>query len=179
MTGTTAAAGAPEGAPAAVVVVMGVSGSGKSTVGRALAARLEVPFEDGDDLHPAANRAKMRAGTPLDDDDRRPWLDVVGRWLAAHPDGGVMACSALTRDHRDQLRAHRSDVTWLHLSGDPSLITARQAARPGHFMPSALMGSQLATLQPLGPDEGGLVVDVADSVTDIVHEAARVLTPAH
>lgn len=178
MTGTTTATtGAPEGAP--VVVVMGVSGSGKSTVGRALAERLGVPFADGDDLHPAANRAKMKAGTPLDDDDRRPWLDVVGRWLAAHPGGGVMACSALTRAHRDQLRAHRSDVTWLHLAGDPSLITERQAARPGHFMPSALMGSQLATLQPLGPDEGGLVVDVARSVTDVVDQAARGIARAH
>lgn len=175
----SAGAGSPTSTPVTpVVVVMGVSGSGKSTVGVALAQRLGVAFEDGDDLHPAANKAKMKAGTPLDDDDRRPWLDLVGEWLAARPDGGVLACSALKRAYRDQLRGHLPEVTWLHLAGDPSLIAERQADRPGHFMPSSLMHTQLTTLEPLEIDEGGLVVDVGSSVEEIVEEAVAVLAPA-
>ena len=165
-------------APAPVVVVMGVSGCGKSTVGTALAEGLGVPFEDGDDLHPAANKAKMKAGSPLDDADRRPWLDEVGAWLAGHPDGGVMACSALKRVYRDQLRGHLPAVTWLHLAGDPEVIAGRQAGREGHFMPSSLMHTQLATLEPLDPDEGGLVVDVGRSVAEIVDEAVEALAPS-
>lgn len=154
---------------------MGVSGSGKSTVGTALARRWGVAFTDADELHPPANLAKMAAGHPLDDDDRRPWLEIVGAWLAAHADGGVVACSALRRTYRDQLRTHLPDVTWLHLDGDPTLIAGRQADRPGHFMPSSLMASQLATLEPLGADEGGLVVDVGRPVDDIVTEAVATL----
>ncbi|EUA40010.1 carbohydrate kinase, thermoresistant glucokinase family protein [Mycobacterium avium subsp. avium 2285 (R)] len=106
----------------APVVVMGVSGSGKSTVGVTLARRLRVPFVDADTLHPPANIAKMAAGTPLGDDDRRPWLDEVGEWLAAHRDGGVAACSALKRAYRDRLRAHCPDVAFLHLSGSAALL---------------------------------------------------------
>lgn len=150
---------------------MGVSGSGKSTVGTALAARLGVPFQDADELHPPANITKMAAGHALDDHDRGPWLEVVGAWLAAHPGGGVIACSALKRSYRDRLRVHRPDVTWLHLDGDPGLIADRQAGRPGHFMRPGLMASQVDTLERLGPDEGGLVVDVRRSVPDIVAEA--------
>lgn len=151
---------------------MGVSGSGKSTVGAALAARLGVPFADADDLHPPANIALMRAGHPLGDEDRRPWLEIVGAWLAEQPDGGVMACSALRRAYRDQLRAHRPDVAWLHLAGDAGLVADRQAQRLGHFMPSTLLASQLDTLEPLEPDEAGLVLDVAAGVDDIVDQAA-------
>src|SRR4029077_10287655 len=99
------------------VVVMGVSGSGKSTVGAALAQRLRVPFADADDFHPAANIAKMTAGEALNDDDRRPWLATIGKWLSAHPDGGVMSCSALKRAYRDQLREHCHGVEFLHLAG--------------------------------------------------------------
>ena len=113
------------------VVVMGVSGSGKSTVGAALAARMGVPFADGDDLHPRANRVKMAAGEPLDDDDRRPWLDAVGAWLATHPDGGVISCSALKRAYRDQLRHHAPDTPFLMLHGSPEVIRRRQAGRVG------------------------------------------------
>src|SRR6059036_2190173 len=98
---------------ASPIVVMGVSGSGKSTVGAALAQRLRVPFEDADDLHPPENIAKMTAGHALDDHDRHPWLEAVGRWLADHPDGGVMSCSALKRAYRDQLRHHAADVQFL------------------------------------------------------------------
>ncbi len=149
------------------VVVMGVSGSGKSTVGLALAERLGVPFADADDLHPAANVAKMAAGHPLDDDDRRPWLELIGRWLADHPDGGVVACSALKRAYRDGIRAHAADAVFLHLDGAHEVIARRQAGRPGHFMPASLLDSQFETLEPLGVDEAGVVVDVAEDVDTI------------
>lgn len=151
-----------------LLVVMGVSGSGKSTVGAALAQRLGVPFADADDLHPAANIAKMSAGIPLDDDDRRPWLETIGRWLADHPEGGVVSCSALKRSYRDQLRRHVTDLGFLHLDGTREVITRRQASRPGHFMPASLLTSQFATLEPLQPDEHGLVIDVDQSVDQIV-----------
>lgn len=160
------------------VVVMGVSGSGKSTVGAALAQRLQAPFADADDFHPEANVAKMRAGQALDDDDRRPWLEVIGVWLADHEAGGVMTCSALKRAYRDQLRAHAPDTAFVHLHGDRDVIARRQATRPGHFMPASLLDSQFATLEPLEPDEGGFVVDVDQSVDEIVAQAARHLRPA-
>ena len=155
---------------------MGVSGSGKSTVGAALAHRLRVPFVDADTLHPAANVAKMAAGEPLDDDDRYPWLERVGEWLAAHPDGAVVSCSALKRKYRDQLRAHCPNVEFGHLSGSSELIASRLAARTGHFMPAALLRSQLDTLEPLGPDEAGMTVDISqglDAIVDTLVKARR------
>lgn len=150
------------------IVVMGVSGSGKSTVGAALAERLGVPFADADDLHPEANVAKMSRGEPLDDHDRHPWLEVVGAWLADHPGGGVMSCSALKRKYRDQLRHHAPATEFVLLAGDRDVIARRQADRPGHFMPASLLSSQLATLEPLAPDEHGVVLDVDQGVDDIV-----------
>jgi gluconokinase len=150
------------------IVVMGVSGSGKSTVGAALAGRLRVPFEDADDLHPPANIAKMTRGEALDDGDRWPWLERIGEWLVAHGDGGVIACSALKRKYRDQLRHHCPSVEFLHLAGGRDVIERRQASRPGHFMPSSLLTSQFETLEPLSPDERGVVVDVSGSVDEIV-----------
>jgi gluconokinase len=156
------------------VVVMGVSGSGKSTVGAALARRLGVPFADADSFHPAVNVAKMAEGTPLDDDDRRPWLDAVGQWLADHDDG-VMSCSALKRRYRDQLRSHRTDIAFLYLTGSQELIGARQAGRPGHFMPSSLLISQFKALEPLDPDEKGMVIDVGQSVDTIVEAFVKFL----
>jgi gluconokinase len=152
------------------IVVMGVSGSGKSTVGAALAQRLRVPFADADDLHPAANIAKMSAGHPLDDNDRLPWLDTIGEWLAHHADGGVMSCSALKLKYRDQLRRHSPDVVFLHLTGTPEVISRRQASRPGHFMPASLLASQFETLEPLAPDERGVDIDVDQDVDVIVDE---------
>jgi gluconokinase len=160
-----------------VLVVMGVSGSGKSTVGAAVAQRLRVPFADADDFHPPANIAKMTAGEALDDDDRYPWLEAIGRWLVAHPEGGVMSCSALKRKYRDQLRRHLPDVEFLHLEGSREVITRRQASRPGHFMPASLLSSQFATLEPLEPDEHGVVIDVDQSVDRIVDEYVDTLDP--
>lgn len=154
----------------APIVVMGVSGSGKSTVGAALAQRLRVPFADADDFHPEANIAKMTAGHALDDDDRRPWLDSIGEWLAGHAEGGVMSCSALKRTYRDQLREHRPDVEFLHLAGTPEVIGRRQASRPGHFMPASLLASQFETLEPLEADENGVDVNVDQNIDSIVNE---------
>ncbi|ABK75068.1 gluconokinase [Mycolicibacterium smegmatis] len=150
------------------IVVMGVSGSGKSTVGAALAQRLRVPFADADDFHPPANIEKMSAGHALDDDDRYPWLEAIGKWLAEHPAGGVMSCSALKRTYRDQLRQHCPDIEFLHLEGSMETIGRRQASRPGHFMPASLLESQFKTLEPLAPDECGVAIDVDQSIDDII-----------
>ena len=151
------------------IVVMGVSGSGKSTVGAALAQRLRVPFADADDFHPEANVAKMSAGHALNDEDRHPWLDAIGDWLANHcGEGGVMSCSALKRKYRDQLRKHCPQVRFLHLSGSPEVIGRRQASRPGHFMPASLLASQFDTLEPLEADEHGVVVDVDQDIDAVV-----------
>jgi gluconokinase len=154
---------------ASPIVVMGVSGSGKSTVGAALAQRLRVPFADADDFHPQANIAKMTAGEPLNDDDRYPWLEAIGEWLAARCDSsGVMSCSALKRIYRDQLRRHCPGVLFLHLSGSPEVIGRRQASRPGHFVPASLLASQFQTLEPLEPDESGVTIDVDQDIDSIV-----------
>ncbi|MGN6162538.1 MAG: gluconokinase [Marmoricola sp.] len=153
---------------------MGVSGSGKSVVGAALAQRIGVPFEDGDDLHPSANIDKMMAGHPLDDEDRRPWLIAIGAWLADHAEGGgLVSCSALKRSYRDLIRSEAPDVVFVHLSGDREVIRRRQATRPGHFMPASLMDSQFDTLEPLAPDERGFVVDIGARIDDVVARAAE------
>lgn len=150
-------------------VVMGVSGTGKSSVGAAVARRLQVPFADGDDMHSVANIAKMAAGTPLNDDDRLPWLHTVGAWLAQHRDGGcVIACSALKHSYRAILRRHCPGVEFLHLSGSPELIGARVNRRVGHFMPAGLLRSQFDILEPLGHDERGLTIDVDQDIDTIV-----------
>jgi gluconokinase len=154
-----------------VLVVMGVSGSGKSTVGAALAQRLHVPFEDADDLHPSANIAKMSAGQALDDEDRYPWLELIGEWLEVHEGGGgVMSCSALKRKYRDQLRHHVPGLAFVHLDGALEVIAHRQASRPGHFMPASLLASQFTTLEPLEADESGVVIDVDQSIDAIVEQ---------
>src|SRR6476620_4048215 len=154
---------------ASPIVVMGVSGSGKSTVGAALAQRLRVPFADADDFHPPANIAKMTAGEALDDDDRYPWLEAIGQWLAQqNGDGGVMSCSALKRKYREQLRSHCPETLFVHLSGSPEVIGRRQASRPGHFMPASLLASQFETLEPLEADERGTTIDVDQDIDSIV-----------
>jgi gluconokinase len=162
---------------ASPIVAMGVSGSGKSTVGAALAQRLRVPFADADDFHPPANIAKMTAGHPLDDDDRYPWLESIGEWLAAREAGGVMSCSALKRKYRDQMRRHRADVEFLHLAGTLEVIGRRQASRPGHFMPAALLASQFSTLEPLEPDERGIAIDVGQDIDSIIEDFIAATDP--
>jgi len=160
------------------VIVMGVSGSGKSTVGELLAQDAGVPFLDGDDLHPESNRRKMAEGHALDDDDRRPWLEEVGRALAGRPEGGpVVACSALKRSYRDILRAAAPDAVFVHLAGDHDLLAERLGGREGHFMPSSLLASQLRTLEPLGDDEQGITLDITDDPVALADAAVRELLP--
>lgn len=135
---------------------MGPTGAGKSTVARALAARLCVPFGEADDLHPPANIAAMRAGRALTDEERWPWLRDVTAWLKAHPDG-VMACSALKRSYRDVLRT-AGDVIFIHPVVSVRQLRRRVTSRSGHFMPGSLVDSQLEILEPLGEDEHGLTL---------------------
>jgi gluconokinase len=157
------------------VVVMGVSGSGKTTVGTALAERLGVPFVDGDDLHPATNVEKMAAGEPLTDADREPWLDAVGAVLAGAP--VVVACSALRRVYRERLRRAAPGLRFVHLHGTRALLAERMGHRT-HFMPPSLLDSQLATLEDPAGEEGVIGYDVARPVDEIVADAAVRLSSA-
>lgn len=148
-----------------IVVVMGISGSGKSTVGRRLAERLGALFVEGDDHHPPANRAKMAAGHPLDDADRAPWLARLVEIVAAAAGEGrdvVLACSALRRRYRDRLREAGPTVRFVHLTGADALVRRRIGARADHFMPPALIDSQIAALEPPDREPDVLEVDVAD-----------------
>jgi gluconokinase len=166
-------------APFAVppLVIMGVSGSGKTTVGTALARRLGVPYADADDFHSPDNVAKMSAGVPLDDADRLPWLRAVGAWLAEHDGSGcVVGCSALRRRYRDVLRDAAPKTRFLHLDGPPEVVKERVAARSDHFMPASLVDSQFETLEPLEPDEPGVVLDLAAPVEESVETAVAALT---
>jgi len=148
----------------AQIVLMGVAGSGKTTVAGLLADRLGCVRAEADDFHPAANVAKMASGIPLDDDDRRPWLAAIGVWIGQQERAGrtaVVTCSALKRAYRD-----------VHLTGTPELLAARMAGRKGHFMPPALLDSQLATLEPLAPDELGIALDVRQPPEVVAEQAA-------
>ncbi|MDL5205894.1 gluconokinase [Streptomyces sp. ALI-76-A] len=159
-----------ENAP--LVVVMGVSGSGKTTVGQSLAQLLHVPFAEADDLHSPENVAKMRAGKALDDEDRRPWLDAIAAWLLKHDSGGgVITCSALRRSYRERLASASSRVFFVHLHGPAELIAERMAARRGHFMPVELLQSQLDALEPLTAEERGAVVPITGTAEEITHLA--------
>ncbi|MER7835898.1 gluconokinase [Streptomyces sp. NPDC096040] len=159
-----------------VVVVMGVAGTGKTTIGPLLAARLGVPYAEGDDFHPPANIAKMSAGHPLEDADRWPWLDAIGSWAHGREGlGGVVSSSALKRAYRDRLRAAAPGIVFVHLTGDRKLIEDRMSHRQGHFMPTALLDSQFATLQPLDADEPGVAVDVTGGPEEITARAVRAL----
>jgi gluconokinase len=147
-----------------IVLIMGVAGSGKSTVGRSLAEILECRFIEADDFHTPASREKMAAGIPLGDADREPWLDRLAEEIEAHAATGewaVLACSALRRRYRDRLRRGCSRWTTVFLQGDPGLISARIARRSHHYMPASLLASQLATLERPGPEEQAVVLDVA------------------
>ena len=153
-----------------VLIFMGVAGSGKTTVAKLFAKKTGAVFYEGDDFHPPENIAKMSAGHALNDDDRRPWLNTIGEWLADHAGGGVMSCSALKQSYRDQLRDHCPSVEVLHLAGTPEVIGRRQASRPGHFMPASLLASQFETLEPLAATERGVVIDVDQDIDSIVNE---------
>lgn len=156
------------------IVVMGVSGVGKTTVARLLAARTRAPFLDADDLHPPANRRKLIAGEPLSDDDRRPWLAAVRDRMAAHDGatgggpGLVVACSALRRAYRDTLREVARPVVVVELTAEPDLVEARLAARRGHFASARIVESQFGILEPLEPDERGVVCPVTSPPEEIV-----------
>jgi gluconokinase len=162
------------------VVVMGVSGSGKSTVAAGIAAALGLHFIDGDALHAPASVVRMRAGIALTDDDRWPWLDRIGACLgdvARWPGGVVIAGSALKRAYRDRIRAAAPGVRFVFLDGPAALIEARMAARTGHYMPSTLLASQLQALEPPGPDEGDVVrIAIELPADEIVRRAAAALT---
>jgi gluconokinase len=147
-----------------VAVVMGVSGTGKSTIARLLTEDLGWPSAEGDDFHSAANVAKMHAGHPLTDADRAPWLAAIADWIGACEtagSGGVVTCSALKRSYRDELRRGHPDVRFICLVGGHDLLESRLENRTGHFMPASLLDSQLATFEPLAPDEPGASIDVS------------------
>lgn len=150
------------------IVVMGVSGSGTTTVGTLLAQRLGLPYRDGDDLRSQNNIDKMAAGMALDDEDRWPWLELVGGWLADHPEGGVIGCSSLKRSYRDLIRKAAPDAVFVHVHGTRRVLTERMSHRPGHFMPPSLLESQLATLEGLGPEEPGRTFDITDPADVLV-----------
>jgi len=167
----------------AAIIVMGVSGAGKTSVMRALAARVPLATAEGDDFHDAASVEKMRAGMPLDDDDRRPWLDAIADWIggreAARTDA-VVTCSALKRAYRDRLRDGHPSVWFAHLVAPADVLERRMTRRTGHYMPASLLASQLETLEPLEPDEPGAAFPtdappeaVADAVVARLRSIAR------
>ncbi len=164
-----------------IVVVMGVCGCGKTTIGRMLAERLDAGFIEGDELHPVANKDKMAAGIALDDADREPWLDAIAAkttQLLSQMPCVVVSCSALKRSYRDRLRAGGQNLQLVHLTGHKSVLQARMIERRGHFMPAGLLDSQLATLQVPGADETAITLDIAEQPDSIV-EAALAFLNSH
>lgn len=157
------------------IVVMGVAGAGKTTIAEMLADRLGWLIAEADNFHSPENVAKMSAGTPLTDADRAPWLRALRDWISSADEDVVMTCSALRRRYRDVLSEADVRVRFLHLHGSPTLLAERMGARAGHFMPPTLLTSQLATLEPLQPDEDGVVVDIAGSAGQITDRAAAAL----
>ncbi|RIV41553.1 gluconokinase [Micromonospora radicis] len=158
------------------VVVMGVSGAGKTTVAHGIAASTGLTFAEADEFHSEANVTRMRAGVPLDDDARWPWLRALADWMAArHREGvsTVLACSALKRSYRDLLRQGPPGVDFVHLDGPTEVIRERMSLRAGHYMPPSLLDSQTATLEPLWPDERAVLLDLRLSTEELVAEAVR------
>jgi gluconokinase len=162
------------------IVIMGVSGAGKTAVGTALAARLGATFKDADHLHPLPNVQKMTAGVPLTDEDRWPWLRLVGAELAAeHPHGIVVACSALKRAYRDAIRAAAPSTRFILLKVDPSVLKDRLVQRPGHFMPVSLLTSQLETLEALETAEAGMTVTSEGGIETLTDQILANLRQGH
>lgn len=160
------------------IIVMGVSGSGKTTISEALATKFGLPFIEGDKLHPPANVEKMAAGNPLNDDDRWPWLTIIGKELrkGAEAQGVVISCSALKRSYRDHLReACGHPLNFVYLDGSVELLTKRMGARTGHFMPLSLLKTQLDTLEVPTGEPGVATVSIADNPYTIVESAAKAL----
>ena len=164
-----------------IYVVMGVSGCGKSMVGEAIATALQVPFVEGDMLHPASNVAKMAQGIPLDDDDRLPWLDRIGAEIAgAGPEGLIVSCSSLKKSYRDHLRSFApGGVVFVFLSGSEAVLAERMAARRGHFMPASLLKSQLATLEDPSGEPGVITVDVSPAPEEVIASALEAIAIRH
>jgi gluconokinase len=163
-----------------IVIIAGASGSGKTTVGAMLAGRLGWPFADADDFHPAANIEKMRAGIPLTDTDRWPWLRAIGAWMDEHiarGESAVVGCSALRRSYRDLLLADRPEARMVFLATDSQVLTRRLASRVGHFFPRQLLASQLAALEPPGPGEHVIRVVPADTPAATVDAIIALLFP--
>jgi gluconokinase len=164
--------------PTTTVVVMGVSGSGKSTTAEEVVRRLGWDFAEGDDFHPPANVEKMRAGHPLDDEDRWPWLRTLAAWIGEHEQAGrsvVVTCSALKRSYRDLLCDGHPSVWFAHVTADADLIRERLQHRSGHYMPASLLDSQLATLEPLQDDEPGARISGAGAPDDVVESLLTTL----
>ncbi len=164
------------------IVVMGVSGSGKSSVGQALAAQLRFAYIEGDDLHPSGNVEKMSRGIPLTDDDRIPWLDLIGeqiRTKLAAGEGVTVSCSALKRSYRDRLRSAAPDLRFVYLEGSTALLTKRMDERKHHFMPVSLLESQLQTLEVPTGEKGVVTVDINRSIDYIVDAAVDALRAPH
>lgn len=171
MTGDSTQAGLRNSSLPSVIVIMGVSGSGKSTIASMLAHRLDWEFQDADWFHPAANVEKMRSSVPLTDEDRWPWLRAIAAWIDKTLSAGrrgIIACSALKRSYRDVLVGDRADVRIVFLKGDQELIARRMAARNGHFMPAGLLNSQFQTLEEPGPDENPIVVSIDAKPREVV-----------
>ncbi|MFS4504929.1 gluconokinase [Clavibacter sp. Sh2141] len=161
------------------IVVMGISGSGKTTIATHLTEVLGWTFAEADEFHPAANIEKMTAGTPLTDADRWPWLEAMRDWMTGEAGAGrstVVTCSALKRSYRDLLRGADGDVSFVHLSGDPDLIRERMKSRSGHFMPASLLPTQISTLEPLQDDEPGLAIENVGTPDEVTARITRELS---
>lgn len=164
-----------------ILVVMGVSGSGKTTLGMRLAGHLSWPFKEGDDLHPPASVAKLRAGVPLTDADRAPWLEAVGCWIdecRGNRASGIVTCSTLKLAYRQALAKGRPEVRFVYLKGDPALLTQRLRDRRDHFMPPSLLASQFEDLEPPTPEEAVIEIEADQSVEAQVDQVDRLLSGA-